>query len=128
MGFHDRKLTIVAVLTACIAGDRPRVLILFSNDWLLPASQAMEQGFRQAFTGEDGGSTELVNPNGGPCNASMTKDITDDGAVDISVSDSGPSIPPHLIKRIFGKYFTTKRDGMRLGLALSRSIAESQGG
>lgn len=54
--------------------------------------------------------------------------VAEGGRVDISVSDSGPGIPPDLMERVFEDFFSTKSDGMGMGLALSRSIAETHGG
>jgi PAS domain S-box-containing protein len=48
--------------------------------------------------------------------------------VAISVRDNGPGIDPKNIDRIFDTFFTTKSDGMGLGLAICRSIIEAHGG
>jgi signal transduction histidine kinase len=46
----------------------------------------------------------------------------------ISVSDTGPGIPPEFADRVFWPFFTTKRDGSGIGLAEVRRIVRAAGG
>jgi PAS domain S-box-containing protein len=46
----------------------------------------------------------------------------------ITVQDSGPGIDPHNIDRIFDRFFTTKANGMGMGLSICRSIVEAHNG
>jgi len=48
--------------------------------------------------------------------------------VRILVEDTGPGVPAELRNRLFTPLVTSKPNGMGLGLALSRSITERQGG
>ena len=52
----------------------------------------------------------------------------DGDSVLISVEDSGTGIKPEDQKRIFEAFFTTKADGMGMGLSICRSIVESHRG
>ncbi|HEV8520010.1 MAG TPA: ATP-binding protein [Burkholderiales bacterium] len=48
--------------------------------------------------------------------------------VRLSILDSGPGVSPDIANRLFEPFATTKATGTGLGLAMSRSIIESQGG
>jgi signal transduction histidine kinase len=51
-----------------------------------------------------------------------------DGFATVSVSDTGPGIPPEKLKTVFEPFFTTKANGMGMGLSIARTIVESHGG
>ena len=48
--------------------------------------------------------------------------------VQLTVSDSGPGIPEDLAPQIFEPFFTSREDGMGMGLAISKSIVNEYGG
>ena len=46
----------------------------------------------------------------------------------ITVRDSGPGLDPQRLNRLFDAFYTTKPQGLGMGLAISRSIIEAHGG
>jgi PAS domain S-box-containing protein len=46
----------------------------------------------------------------------------------VAVRDSGPGLDPNSLDHLFTAFFTTKPNGMGMGLAISRSIIEAHGG
>jgi len=70
----------------------------------------------QAMDGQGGGQLEL------------STGLNADGAVQLSVADTGPGIASENLNRLFEPFFSTKTDGMGMGLAICRSIIDSHGG
>jgi two-component system sensor histidine kinase DctS len=50
------------------------------------------------------------------------------GWLEFVVTDVGPGIPQKIQQQLFTPFFTTKREGMGLGLSLCRTVVEQHGG
>jgi len=54
--------------------------------------------------------------------------VASEGKVLLEISDTGPGVPPEHLEKIFEPLFTTKASGIGLGLAVSKSLAQANGG
>jgi PAS domain S-box-containing protein len=50
------------------------------------------------------------------------------GMIEVSVSDRGTGLTPDKLDKLFQPFYTTKPDGLGMGLSISRSIIEAHGG
>lgn len=74
------------------------------------------------------GADALASADGSARELRVRTRLTDEGSIEISVSDTGPGLPPRLAAKLFEPFFSTKPDGVGLGLAVSRTIVETHGG
>lgn len=102
---------------------RPGQLSQVWTNLMTNAAEAMAEQHGRAGGGEDGTIGTLTI---------ATRPGDDAGWIRVTISDTGPGIPEHLIERIFEPRFTTKsgqvRFGMGIGLGVCQSIVSGHGG
>jgi len=67
------------------------------------------------------------NPSA-PSDMTIRSSLNDDGSIVIEIKDTGPGISPENSSDIFAPFFTTKTQGLGLGLSICHSITEAHGG
>jgi C4-dicarboxylate-specific signal transduction histidine kinase len=72
----------------------------------------------EAMSGLDEGRRELR----------VTTETEADGGIRVTVRDSGPGLDTADVERVFTAFYTTKPEGMGMGLAICRSMVEAHGG
>ena len=58
----------------------------------------------------------------------VPKHLDGQGMIEFSVLDSGRGLSPEVMERLFEAFYSTKAEGMGIGLKLCRSIIESHQG
>jgi signal transduction histidine kinase len=102
-------------------GDGPRELWITSEEVSVPEESEHLTPIRRYAdtpTRRDAGREEVGRPL-----------LEADGAhVLVSVADSGPGLDLNNVDRLFDAFYTTKPQGLGMGLSISRSIIEAHGG
>src|SRR5262249_54074296 len=68
-----------------------------------------------------------ASPRGQPVGINA-KQCEDGQSWEIRCTDKGPGVPMGLREKVFRPYFTTKRDGTGIGLAVAKQVLEQHGG
>jgi two-component system sensor histidine kinase HydH len=84
----------------------------------------------QAMEGKTEGSdgTPDRTPEGTLCLSIAREVSSGEPGVCVTVEDSGPGVPPELREQIFNPFFTSKKDGVGLGLSIVAKIVDDHRG
>jgi two-component system sensor kinase FixL len=74
------------------------------------------------------GMDAVSSGSGGTREVTLDARRNEAGMVEIAVRDSGHGVPPEKLEKLFEAFFTTKPNGMGMGLSISRTIVEAHGG
>lgn len=95
----------------------------------LPPVMADEQLCDQVFTNLLSNACEAMGEKGGELKVRIfPRDSGFRHEVMVEIEDSGPGIPADLREQIFNPFFTTKKTGVGLGLAIVTKIVDAHGG
>jgi C4-dicarboxylate-specific signal transduction histidine kinase len=70
----------------------------------------------------------MSGPGSEPRDLLITTEKDEASGVRVAVRDSGTGLSPESVDRLFDAFYTTKTDGMGMGLSICRSIVEAHGG
>ncbi len=112
---HDAEMKTVEVIT-----DFPGQPLPVPHD---------RSQIKQAVTNLIANALAAVQETPHPSHLAISTRVANNGEwVAIEVADSGPGIPPADRDRVFEPYFTTKKKGTGLGMAIVKKIIEDHGG
>jgi len=94
----------------------------------LPPVKADRTQLHQVLINLITNAIEAMRENKQPRILRIKSGLQEPNRVLMSVADSGPGIDPTIVDRIFNPLFTTKSNGMGMGLAICRSIVEGHEG
>ncbi len=135
-GKDMRPVSVHGLLESALAGTASTLQqqhVLVERDWAehLPRVIGIGGHLRQVFVDLAVNAVESM-PDGGRL---MIRTRLEDGAHEgaaprilVEFADSGPGIPESEVQRIFEPFYTHKRNGAGLGLAISYGIIERHGG
>jgi signal transduction histidine kinase len=107
---------------------RHRILVQTAPKVRLPAVHGDRVQLQQVLLNLITNAIHAMAARDEPRVLSIRSEAYKDGGVLVSVADTGSGVEPHDIGRIFNPLFTTKPDGMGMGLAMCRSIVEAHDG
>jgi two-component system sensor histidine kinase HydH len=95
----------------------------------LPAVPLDAELTEQVFTNLMFNAFEAMAADGGTLRVEIANQESDGRrGIEVSFADTGPGVPPELSEQIFNPFFTTKTEGVGLGLSIVSKIVDDHGG
>ena len=73
-------------------------------------------------------AAEAMSADAGPREIEVRTALGDDDHVLVTVDDTGPPVPDETVERLFDPFFTTRPDGLGMGLPICHTIVEAHTG
>jgi len=115
---------------ALVSGELQRNNVILTNEFSdhLPAVQADRVQLQQVILNLLRNASDAMSSiEDRPRQLALRTEL-EDGHVRLSVRDSGVGFSPEIANQMFEPFYTTKPDGMGVGLSVSRSIIEANRG
>ncbi|MBB6409223.1 PAS domain-containing sensor histidine kinase [Mesorhizobium sangaii] len=125
LAINDVVLDVIALARSDIERNRAVLRTRLADD--LPPIQGDRVQLQQALLNLVVNAIEAMRDHE-PRELLITSGNDEAQNVVVTVHDSGPGLDPETVGRIFQSFFTTKADGMGMGLSICRSIVEAHGG
>ncbi len=130
-GEPDRQMVDINAIAeesidVALPGNNPRIMVERNFAADLPMVSGDPNQIRQIMINLLRNALEATGDSQPPRIAVTTQD--GGGMVHITVADNGPGIDARIVGRLFKAFETSKPQGMGLGLAISRIIAQNHGG
>jgi len=108
--------------------DKHRILVQTEPNRRLPEVIGNRVQVQQVLLNLIANAIDAMAAKDGPRVLAVKSETYEGGGVKVSVVDTGTGISAHDTDRIFNPLFTTKEDGMGMGLSICRAIIEAHGG
>ena len=89
---------------------------------------ADQRSLEQIFVNIITNSYDAIKEEGGVISVQIAPNEADSHFIDVSISDTGPGIPPEIQEKIFEPFVTGKPKGTGLGLAITKRMIEAHKG